>query len=114
MQWLCSKLTPHPFISTPSPPTHLTLGCHISGRTEPPALAPQRVSLQQLDSLLETLLLSVHGEGREKGRGGKRGGEGGEEGRRAGVQGEHMAWVDNTCRNHSSTKGTAGELAISG
>ena len=52
----------------------------------------------------------------EEGRGGKRGREGGEEGRRAGVQGEHMAWVDNTCRNHSSTKGTAGdlELAISG
>ena len=66
---VCSGyVKPYPFVSTPSPPTHLTLGCHISGRTEPPALAPQRASLQQLDSLLETLPLSVHGEEREEGR----------------------------------------------
>ena len=55
-------------------PTQLTLGCHISGRTEPPAPAPQRASLQLLDSLHETPPFSVCawrgevGEGREEGK----------------------------------------------
>ena len=84
-------------------PTQLTLGCHISGRTEPPAPAPQRASLQLLDSQHETPPLSVCAWR----------GEGGGEGRRGGMEGEHMhGWTIH--RNHSFVKDVTAELAVSG